>query len=100
MRCATLENPSLAALGTARGCPHFRRAIGLVRPLFDAQPSQIALNQYLSMAYQNQARSLHALSLDDESIEVTRELVKLWPRNAEILFDAARAFRRVHPRPQ
>ena len=69
-----------------------RRAIGLLRPLFDRQPSQIALNQYLPDAYRNMVRSLHALNRDDEAIEATRELVKLWPRNADILYDAACAF--------
>jgi tetratricopeptide (TPR) repeat protein len=77
--------------------PPIRRAIGLLRPLFDRQPSLIALNQYLPDAYLGLARTLHALNLDDESIDAVREIIKLWPRNADTLYAAACAFARCIP---
>jgi tetratricopeptide (TPR) repeat protein len=70
----------------------YRQAIGRQRPLFNRQPQVIQFRRFLSDNYQDLTVSLRALGQVDEAAETTRERVKLWPGNANELYNAACEF--------
>jgi serine/threonine-protein kinase len=70
----------------------FREAIGHQRPLVDSRPEVSQFRRYLGGHYESLAVSLRTLGRVDEAADATRERVKLWPGNANKLYDAACAF--------